>query len=358
MTDFVVIGGGIAGASAAARLSALGTVTLLEREDALAYHASGRSAALFEETYGKPSTLALNSASKDWHLDVNGSRDLPRGLMLVGRKGNEVAFATDMVSMHMRRLTMNEALEIVPVLDPAQVTQVGYHAEAWDIDTDAAVQRFIRELRSNGGTVVTRAEVTAIEKTATGWRVTAGEDYEARAVVNAAGAWADEIAKMAGVQTLGLRPMRRSIARVAAPDGIDVSNWPIIFGPGEEWYAKPDAGAMLVSPADEDPSPPMDAWADDMVLAEGIALYEEHITTPVLRMIANWAGLRTFAPDRCLVIGPSECEGFWWCAGQGGYGFQTAPAASQLLADLVAGKPSDLDKPTVSSLSPRRFTTD
>ncbi|EPX81480.1 NAD(P)/FAD-dependent oxidoreductase [Litoreibacter arenae] len=358
MTDFVVIGGGIAGASAAARLSALGSVTLLEREDALAYHASGRSAALFEETYGKPSTVALNTASKDWHLDVNGSRDLPRGLMLVGREGNELAFATDMVSMHMRRLTMDEALDMVPVLDPARVTQVGYHAEAWDIDTDAAVQRFIRELRGNGGSVVTRAEVTAIEKTATGWRVTAGEDYETRAVVNAAGAWADEIAKMAGVTPLGLQPMRRSIARVAAPEGLDVSKWPIIFGPGEAWYAKPDAGALLISPADEEPSIPMDAWADDMVLAEGIALYEEHVTTPVQRMIANWAGLRTFAPDRCLVIGASERDGFWWCAGQGGYGFQTAPAASRLLADLVGGRAPELDGGTVAALSPSRFGSD
>ena len=111
----------------------------------------------------------------------------------------------------------------------------------------------------------------------------------------------------------------------------------------------------MISPADEEPVVPMDAWAVDMVLAEGIARYEEHVTKPVQRMIANWAGLRTFAPDRCLAIGTSEQEGFWWCAGQGGYGFQTAPAASQLLADLVAGRPSEMDNATVAALSPERF---
>ncbi|SHF17045.1 Glycine/D-amino acid oxidase [Litoreibacter ascidiaceicola] len=357
MIDFLVIGGGIAGASAAARLSDLGSVTLLEREEALAYHASGRSAAMFEETYGKPSTVVLNRASKDWHLNVNGSRDLPRGMMLLGQEGNELAFTTDMVSMQLRRLTLGEAAELFPIVDPNRVTQVGYHEDAWDIDTDAAIQRFIRHMRGNGGTVVTRADVSTIEKTPQGWRVSAGEDYEARQIINAAGAWADQIAQLAGVSPLGLQPMRRSMARVAAPDGHDVARWPMLFGPGENWYAKPDAGAVLISPADEEPVVPMDAWAVDMVLAEGIARYEEHVTTPVQRMIANWAGLRTFAPDRCLAIGASERDGFWWCAGQGGYGFQTAPAACQLLADLVANRVPELDKDTVLSLSPQRFST-
>ncbi|RLJ59370.1 glycine/D-amino acid oxidase-like deaminating enzyme [Litoreibacter meonggei] len=358
MIDFLVIGGGIAGASAAARLSELGSVTLLEREHALAYHASGRSAAMFEETYGKPSTIALNRASKEWHLEINRSCDLPRGLMLLGHEDNKIAFGTDIVSMQLRRLTIEEALEIFPILDPDRVTQVGYHESAWDIDTDAAIQRFIRHMRSNGGTVVTRAEVSAIERTKRGWRVSAGEDYEARQIVNAAGAWADQIAHMASIAPLGLQPMRRSIARVAAPSGYDVSRWPLLFGPGENWYAKPDAGALLISPADEEPVLPVDAWAVDMVLAEGIARYEEHVTAPVQRMIANWAGLRTFAPDRCLVIGASEQDGFWWCAGQGGYGFQTAPAASQLLADLIGGRTSELDAGAIAALSPARFGSD
>lgn len=356
MIDFIVIGGGIAGASAAARLSELGSVTLLEREDALAYHSSGRSAAMFEESYGSGSTIVLNQASKDWHLNINGSRDLPRGVMLLGRRGEEDRFASDLTTMKMDRISLQEATALLPILDPEAITHIGYHPDAWDIDTDAAMQRFIKQLRANGGSVVTNAQVTGIQRSAQGWIVHAGADYEARQIVNAAGAWADQIAAMAGVHPLGLRPLRRSMARVAAPDGHDVAKWPMLFGTGESWYAKPDAGALLISPADEEPVPPMDAWAEDMTLAEGIARFEEHVTTQVTRMIANWAGLRTFTPDRGLAIGQSEASGFWWCAGQGGFGFQTAPAASQLLADLVAGRPSELGAQTVGGLSPLRFS--
>lgn len=356
MIDFLVIGGGIAGVSAAARLSELGSVTLLEREEALAFHASGRSAAMFEETYGKPSTIALNQASKDWHLNVNLSRNHPRGMMLLGKDGGEEEFSRDLVAMKMRRLTSSEALELLPILNTDTVPHLGYHEDAWDVDTDGAIQRFVKMLRSNGGDIVTRAEVSKIAKTGHGWRLSAGgTDYEARQIVNAAGAWADQLALLAGVQPLGLQPLRRSMARVAAPDGFDVSEWPMLFGPGERWYAKPDAGALLVSPADETPVAPMDAWADDITLAEGIARYEDHVTKPVHRMIANWAGLRTFTPDRCLAIGPSEQSGFWWCAGQGGYGFQTAPAAGQLLADLAGGRQGELDAATIADVSPQRF---
>lgn len=355
MIDFLVIGGGVAGLSAAARLSVHGSVTVLERESATGYHASGRSAAMFEETYGLPSTIALNKASKHWHLEIAGAKNTPRGLMLLGSAGNEDAFAHDMHSMAMSPLSVDEARAMVPVLDPAKITQAGYHAEAWDIDTDAVLQRFIKTIRGAGGAVTTAAEVTTIEPAKTGWTVTAGETYAARNIVNAAGAWADEVAKLARVQPLGVQPMRRSMARIAASEGHNPASWPMLFGPGETWYAKPDAGALLVSPADEEPVAPMDAWAEDMTLAEGIARYEAHVTTPVTRMLSNWAGLRTFSPDRNLCLGASERAGFWWCAGQGGYGFQTAPAASKLVADLITGAPPELDRSTIAALDPARF---
>jgi len=147
------------------------------------------------------------------------------------------------------------------------------------------------------------------------------------------------------------------MARIPVPDGHDVGRWPMVFGAGEDWYAKPDAGALIVSPAEEHATTPHDAYADDMVLAEGLARYEEHVTTPVTRMLSNWAGLRTFAPDRTLVLGPDVGEPtFIWCACQGGYGMQSAPGASQLLADLISGTPSDLSKDTIAALSPQRFT--
>lgn len=355
MIDFLVIGGGVAGLSAAAKLAPHGAVTVLEREPHTGYHASGRSAAMFEETYGQPSTIALNRASKHWHLEVAGAKDTPRGLLLLGTAGNEDAFARDLKSMAMERIGLDDARALLPILDPDAVTQTGYHAEAWDIDTDAVLQRFIKSIRSHGGQVVTGAEVTAISRDGPRWQVTAGEAFEAREVINAAGAWADEIARLAEVQPVGLQPMRRSMARVAAPEGHDPARWPMLFGPGETWYAKPDAGALLISPADEDPVAPMDAWAEDMTLAEGIARYEAHVTTPVSRMLSNWAGLRSFSPDRNLCLGASEQPGFWWCAAQGGYGFQTAPAASQLIADLVTGNASEMDEGTIAALDPARF---
>jgi glycine/D-amino acid oxidase-like deaminating enzyme len=175
-------------------------------------------------------------------------------------------------------------------------------------------------------------------------------------IVNAAGPWVDEVAAMAGVRPLGFTPLRRSMARIPAPGGHDVSRWPMIFGPGEDWYAKPDAGALIVSPAEEDLMAPHDAWADDMVLAEGLARYEAFVTEPVTRLLASWAGLRTFAPDRAMVIGRDPGEpSFLWVAGQGGQGFQSCAAAAQLVADLVAGRAPVLGAATVAALSPARF---
>lgn len=355
MDDFLIIGGGIAGTSAGARLAALGSVTLLEAEPALAYHASGRSAALFEQQYGLASTVALSQASAADYTAAEGVLS-PRGILFLARPGEEDKLAADIADIGLTHITPAEAQVLVPVLDAGRLVGAGYHAETWDIDTDLVVQSYARTIRS-GGRVVTKAKVTAIDRTATGWAVQAGgESYEARTLVNAAGAWADEIAALAGIAPLGFIPKRRSMARVSAPDGHDVSRWPMTFGAGEAWYMKPDAGALLISPADADPAEPHDAWADDMTLATGIAGWEEHVTTPVTRMIANWAGLRTFSPDGNLVIGPSPHDpSFLWFAGQGGYGFQTAPAASQLLADRAAGRTPALDAATIAATDPARY---
>jgi glycine/D-amino acid oxidase-like deaminating enzyme len=146
------------------------------------------------------------------------------------------------------------------------------------------------------------------------------------------------------------------MARIPAPGGLDCRGWPMMFGAGETWYAKPDAGALIVSPAEADPMDPHDAYPDDMILAEGLARYEAVVTTPVTRLLASWAGLRTFAPDRTLVLGPDPTDpGFVWSAGQGGYGFQTAPAASRLVADLVGGRAPGLDAAAVAALKPDRL---
>lgn len=358
--DFLIIGGGIAGVSAGARLSELGRVLLLEAEPALAYHASGRSAALYEAQYGKPATVALNLASRADHETLDGGVLSPRGLMVLATHGEEELFAADIAAMGLPRISVADAVAMVPVLNPDAIAGAAAHADAWDIDTDRLVQHFARTIRGAGGAVKTGAPVTAITRTATGWEVTAGgETHVARVLVNAAGAWADRIAGMAGIAPIGITPLRRSVARIPAPGGHDVSGWPMLLGAGESWYAKPDAGALIVSPAEEDPvAEPHDAWPEDMVLAEGIARYQQFATEEVTRLTASWAGLRSFAPDRALVLGPDPLDpGFVWVAGQGGYGFQTAPAASRLVADLVAGRAPLLEAELVAALSPARFRT-
>lgn len=355
MTDFLILGGGIAGISAAARLSHLGKVTVLEAEAHLAHHASGRSAALYEPNYGLKPVVGLSMASGDYFRSQPNILS-PRGLMILAREGETAQLHEEATDMALDPISMDDARAMVPIINDT-ITHAAYGSHAWDIDTDLLIQNFAREARANGAEIHTNARAKAITKTATGWAVTTAFDtYEARILINAAGAWVDQVALMAGITPLGFQPYRRSMARIPAPGGHDVTHWPMLFGVGELWYAKPDAGALIVSPAEEHAMDPHDAWADDMVLAEGLARYEEFVTEPVTRLISNWAGLRTFAPDRVLVIGPDTNDSsFFWLAGQGGYGFQSSPAASQLAADLIGGKPSALDKDLIASLSPARF---
>jgi len=353
--DFLVIGGGIAGISVAARLAALGSVIVLEAEPALAYHASGRSAAVYEPQYGPPPIVALSLASGEAFRSLPGLLT-PRGLMLVARADQAVAFHEDIEAMGFTPLPVEDARARVPILNPARVALTAVADHGWDIDTDRLIQHFARAVRANGR-IETGARVTGLQPEAGGWRAThAGGSVSGRVLFNAAGAWADQVAALAGVQPLGLQPMRRSMARIPAPGGHDVSGWPMLFGPGEDWYAKPDAGALIVSPAEEHPMDPHDAWADDMVLAEGLARYEEMVSEPVTRLLASWAGLRSFLPDRAPALGPDPGNpSFFWVAGQGGYGFQSSPAASQLVADLVAGRPPAVDAATVAAVDPARF---
>lgn len=357
MTEILIIGGGIAGLSAGARLAPFAKVTLLEAEDALAYHSSGRSMALYEANYGMSSTVALARASGPFYLEQTDYLS-PRGLMVVAKAGEDAALASDIKTMNLEAISVDEACAKVPILNPEIITGAGYHAAAWDIDTDRMMQDFAKTIRANGGEIVTGARATAISKEPRWCVKTAKRDFEADLLVNASGAWADETARLAGVAPIGFLPCRRSVARIPAPGGHAVSGWPMFFGVGEGWYAKPDAGSLCVSPAEEDPTTPHDAWADDMVLAEGIAQYQEVVTEDVTRVQSNWAGLRTFSPDRHLVIGHDTAQpDFFWLCGQGGYGFLSAPAASQLAADLILGRSPELDQDIVDQLSPKRFAT-
>ncbi|WP_102225138.1 NAD(P)/FAD-dependent oxidoreductase [Acidimangrovimonas sediminis] len=355
--DILIIGGGIAGIAAAARLSPLGKVLLLEAEGQFAHHASGRSAALYEPGYGSSVVKALNAASEHHLFHADGGVLSPRGLMIVGGPGEEAGFEEDCADMGLTPIPVEEAQARVPILNPETVTHTAVADHGWDIDTDLLIQNFLRAARANGAETLTATPVTAIMRQGGAWQVTTPKgNFAARILVNAAGPWADTVSAMAGGRKLGLQPYRRSMARIAAPEGHEVASWPMIFGAGETWYAKPDAGALIVSPSEAHPMDPHDAWADDMVLAEGLARYEERVTAPVTRMLANWAGLRTFAPDRALVIGPdSVLPDFFWTAGQGGYGFQTSAGAADLLAAHVGGTAPALETDIVAALHPARF---
>ena len=355
MWDFGVIGGGIAGLSAAAHLAELGRVVVLESEGAPGYHTSGRSAALYEADYGAPATVAVAHASGA-ELARMGVLS-PRGLLLVGGPGDAAAFSRDVQDLRMTPVSPDQARAMVPILNPQALAFAAHTEAAQDIDTEAMMQHYARALRASGGELRVRAPVTALQRDPQGWRITAGgETLAVRRVVNAAGAWADGIARMAGLAPLGIRPLRRSMAVIPAPGGHDIRAWPMLIGVGETWYAKPQAGKLLVSPADEDPAEPHDAWPDDMVLAEGLARFEAMVTTPVTRLEHSWAGLRSFAPDRALVLGPEPSDpSFLWCAGQGGQGFLSAPGAARVLLETAGGRPSGQPAAVLAALSPARF---
>ena len=357
MTDIVIIGGGIAGLSVAARLAPHADVTLLEAEDQLGYHASSRSAAVFIEKYGNAVVRALNSASVPYLKSAASNVLGPRGMLLVGAPEEKDDFRADASDFELVEISAADAIKKVPLLSRTKLGFAAFREDVFDIDTDLLLQSFRRDAQSHGLAIHTKAAVTAIDYQNRQWLITAGGDiHTADLLVNAAGAWADPIAGMAGIDPIGITPYRRSMARIPVPGGYDAREWPLLNGVNERWYAKPDAGQLLVSPADEDPMPPQDAWADDMVLAEGLARFEELMAHPVEQVTTNWAGLRSFAPDHALVIGfdPKQ-PAFFWLAGQGGYGFQTAAAASQLAADLILHRAPELDRDLCAQLSPTRF---
>lgn len=361
-TDILIIGGGIAGIGAAARLADIANVTVLEREKALGYHSTGRSAAIFIKNYGNSIVRTLNAASEPELVQPDLVSDFsllsPRGEMLIACEEDMAALDAYLDDAEdMERLTPKEAGELVPILNTERLAGAAIERGAQEIDVDRLLQGYVRLSRTRGVKIVIDTRVTGLSRNSGQWIVqTPRDSFVAPVVINAAGAWADDIAHKAGLAPLGLQGLRRSAALIPAPEGHDTSIWPLFAAASEGFYAKPDAGHLMVSPADEDPVEPHDVWADDMVLAEGLHRYEQAVNVPVTRILHNWAGLRTFAPDRIPVVGfdPRE-DGFFWLAGQGGYGIQTAPALSRLTANLIAETTPGLARHVVAALSPNRL---
>lgn len=345
--DICVIGAGIAGASVAAELADKARVLLVERESQPGYHTTGRSAALFSTTYGPRVIRALSRASEPFYNNPPPGFDrpllTPRGALMIARDDQMEsldALQRELVgAAGVERLDGTAARALVPLLRTGHVAAAIFEHFAQDIDVHALHQGYLRQFRARGGTFVANAGIDAIRHGSGGWTIEAGaERFQAATIVNAAGAWADVVAEMAGIAPVGLVPKRRTAAIIALPEGTTAHHWPMVIDIDEEFYAKPDAGRLLISPADETPSEPCDAQPDEYDVAIAVDRVETAFDIEVRRIENKWAGLRTFAADKNPVVGWGEARrSFFWLAGQGGYGIQTAPALARLAAAQLLG---------------------
>jgi D-arginine dehydrogenase len=349
--DFIVIGAGVAGASVAYFLARHARVVVLEREPHPGYHSTGRSAALFMETYGPEQVRALTRASRRFFENPPaGFVEHPllsrRGTLVVATKSQEAQLEEYWQEISSsatltRRMNPVETLDLVPVFRPDQVFASVYEPHACDIDVHALHQGYLRELRRRGGVVHCDCEVTRLERDGGGWRVYAGDEvFAAPVILNAAGAWADVVAGLAGVAPIGLEPRRRSAFIFAPPKDVATASWPAVMGAEEDWYFKPEAGMLLGSPANADPVDPHDVQAEELDVALAIDRIESITTLSINRPSRVWAGLRSFVSDGALVGGfDPGAPGFFWVAAQGGYGIQTSAAMGEACASLARGQP-------------------
>ena len=371
--DFAIVGAGIAGVSAAYHLAPQARVVILEREHVAAYHTTGRSAALHSETYGSAEIRAITVASgRFYRKPPAGFTDhpllTPRGALIAGRAEQQAA--TQKAAAEYARLVPSvrwldpvEALRRQPLLKPEAAAGGAIFEEAEDMDVAAIHGGFLKGARAAGAVLRLNAEVTHLDRKDGRWtiRLRDGESVTANTIVNASGAWADVLAGLAGAAPVGLVPKRRTAFTFDAPAGLDLARLPMAIDFDETWYIKPEVGQFLGSPADETPSPPCDAQPEEMDIAIAVERIETATTLSIRRIKNKWAGLRSFVADKNLVVGHDpKVEGFFWLAGQGGYGIQTGEAAGRLAASLALGKglPADIAALGVSeaALSPARFT--
>lgn len=350
--DFAIIGGGIAGASLAYRLAGQARVVVLERESQPGYHATGRSAAMFMESYGTPQIQALTRASRTFYeqppADFTEHALLePRGCLYVAGQGQqallEQTFAVGAAQAgNVSLIDTEHALALVPCLNPEAMVGAMLETDARDLDVHALHQGFLRAMRRAGGVLQCDAQLSVATREGGHWHLTLadGRQLHARTLVNAAGAWADEVAQQCGVKPIGLQPCRRTAFTFDGPQGMDFSRWPTVIGIDESFYFKPDAGQLLGSPANADPVPPHDVMPEELDIATGIYHIEAATSLTIRRPRHSWAGLRSFVADGDLVVGwDNHREGFFWLAAQGGYGIQSAAGVSQLACAQLLDQP-------------------
>lgn len=367
--DIIIVGGGMAGASLAAELSSSGRVALVEAEQHAGYHTTGRSAALFSELYGNCVVRGLTRASREFFYSPPAGFAAnplvsPRRTMYFAARAHASAlgqFRADAdIASGTIELDAVQAHVLVPAFRPDYLAGAALETGSADIDVDAVHQGFLRQSRAAGAGVMLGAPATAIERRAGLWHVeTPAGRLSAPVIVNAAGAWGDAVATMAGVDRLGLLPLRRTAVLIDPPDDMSAA-WPAAIDLAGDFYFKPDAGLLLLSPADEHPSEPCDAQPEELDVAIAIDRFEQATGSTVRRVKHRWAGLRVFSSDRTPVVGfDHRLGGFFWFVGQGGYGIQAAPALARLAAALVRGEdvPADIAAQGVDAqaLSPGRF---
>lgn len=364
--DVLIVGGGIAGVGCAAMLPDSLSVVLLEAESQCGYHATGRSAAAWVAGYGGEEIRVLTRNSKAYLSDppsLLGEQSFlsPRGELFIARDKAQEQVLKEQISNtdHLQQISINEACERVPGIKSEGLAIAAYTKEAYDIDADRLLQAWRRKVLKSGAAILTGQQVTALKRQAGVWKISCqgGEVFQAERIVNAAGAWADEVARLAGLDPLGLLPHRRSAALLPELSQHNVADWPLIISSDESWYARPIGNKLMVSPADETPAAPHDAFAEDLTIAQGLNSFEHAVNVTVNRIETTWAGLRTFAPDRVPVVGKDPREAsFFWLAGQGGYGIQTAPEMSRLAATLLSDDSSvKIEKDMQNRLNPARL---
>ena len=366
--DFLIVGGGISGSSTAYELSKHGTVLILEAENTMGYHATGRSAALFTRNYGGPIVRQVNAASASFFQSPpSGFCDTlllsPRGSLTVSAPEDEGEL-DDLLAMsepgeEVCRIDSIEACDMVPFLRPNRVGDAVFEANVADIDVAHLQLSYLRGAKKNGAVILTKQAVLGLARKHDVWNVeTASTTFRAAKIVNAAGAWADQVGKMAGAQSIGLIPKRRTGIIINAPKGIACADLPAIDFAGAGAYLRPDAGKLMGSPGDATPTDPHDAWSDDMEIAEFADWITQETVIEVTKIEHSWAGLRSFVADEVPVVGwDTQTDGFFWLAGQGGYGIMIAPALAILTSELCTQTSKVTKNLLQSALSPDRLTS-
>jgi D-arginine dehydrogenase len=364
--DILIIGGGIAGLSAAAALAGHSKVAVLEAEEQIGFHSSGRSATMLHYALGDRLVRALTLASRgffddppDDFTEVPIGRPMPVLIHARDDERQELDALEADISLfaELERLDARGVHELCPLLKDDAVHGIA-DRRGIRLDPHALLQGNLRQLRRAGGELVTGARAAVIRRSQGIWEVASdkGETFSAPILVNAAGSWVDHVAKLAGIRPLGFKPKRRTIITFDAPPRTRLEGLQFAKTVGDELYFAPESGRLFASPMDEVPSDPCDAQPDDYEVALAAWRMEERTTVKVDRIHSKWAGLRTFAPDRHPVAGfAPEAEGFFWLAGQGGFGLQTSPAMSAIATSLIAGTPWPVADVSVEELSPGRF---